>query len=67
MNFDIYTNFLCVVLSYRYFEKFYMKICGCLDIRCEKIVLHFEQNQIKNIKMMEKSINETNPPQAPSV
>ena len=31
---DIYTNALCVFLSYKAFEAYYYKICGCCDSKC---------------------------------
>ena len=31
---DLYTNFLCVLLSFRYFDRFYLTICKCCDHQC---------------------------------
>ena len=33
---DTFTNFMCVVLSYNYYGKYYKKICGCLHNRCSQ-------------------------------
>ena len=32
---DIYTNFLCIYLSYTYFARFYALLCGCCDMSCQ--------------------------------
>lgn len=34
MAIDVFTNFLCVVLSYKHYERFYFLLCGCLDNKC---------------------------------
>ena len=34
---DIYTNFLCIVLSYRYFDTYYIKLCKGTHSCCEKM------------------------------
>ena len=31
---DVYTNFLCVILSYTAFVKYYQTLCKCMDIKC---------------------------------
>ena len=33
---DLYSNFFSVLLSYRYYEKWYNKICGCCHNYCNK-------------------------------
>ena len=34
---DIYTNFLCITLSYSFFSGTYIKICGCVHRICKKM------------------------------
>ena len=36
---DVFTNFLSIILGYRYFEDHYLKICGCCDAKC-KLLCH---------------------------
>eukprot|EP01084_Bolivina_argentea_P101213 181502_1 len=37
--FDAYTNFICIILTYKFFDKYYHNICGCVDTKC-KIFCH---------------------------
>lgn len=34
---DVYTNFLCVVLTYRYFDKYYSLLCKGMHSKCESM------------------------------
>ena len=34
---DIYTNFICIVLSFNYFNKYYYKLCGKCDSKCHRL------------------------------
>eukprot|EP01083_Nonionella_stella_P043710 117953_1 len=36
LSFDIYTNCICVVLTYSSFSPYYFKLCGCLDAKLKK-------------------------------
>ena len=31
---DLYTNFFCIYLQYKYFNPYYLKICGVCDRKC---------------------------------
>ena len=45
---DLYSNFLCILLSYTYYDKYYIKICGLCHrcwIKCCK------DENIHNLKM----------------
>ena len=33
---DIYSNFICVVLTYKMFDNQYRRCCGCADEKCRK-------------------------------
>merc|ERR1712228_568834 len=33
---DVYTNFICVYLSFEHFHQFYLSICGFCDVKCYK-------------------------------
>ena len=32
--FDVYTNFICVIMCYKMFKKYYQNVCSCMDIKC---------------------------------
>ena len=34
---DVWTNFICIFLSYRSFGDYYTKMCGCCDTRCKRL------------------------------
>ena len=31
---EMYTNFGCILLTYQYFDEYYLRFCGCIDARC---------------------------------
>ena len=33
---DVYTNFLCVIMCYKAFGRYYKNFCKCFDIKCRK-------------------------------
>ena len=33
---DVYTNFLCVIMCYKAFRRYYKTLCSCFDIKCRK-------------------------------
>ena len=41
---DIYTNFVCVILTYGPFTKQYTKICGCCDKKCKSCLFKMITN-----------------------
>ena len=45
---DVYTNFLCILLSYSYFNSMYYKLCGCADKKCGKLCVRFAANKDVN-------------------
>merc|ERR1712154_65356 len=36
---DIYTNFLSIMLNYKYFGDYYHKLCRCCDSKCKDLWL----------------------------
>eukprot|EP01083_Nonionella_stella_P058853 154076_1 len=40
ITFDIYSNFLCIILSFNYFTKTYNKLCGCLHYKCQSFLMY---------------------------
>ena len=34
---DLYSNFICIVLEYDYFNGYYSRLCSCMDIKCRKL------------------------------
>eukprot|EP01083_Nonionella_stella_P084202 233044_1 len=37
ISIDIYSNFLCYSLSFKYFHKYYAKLCRCCDFKCRRL------------------------------
>lgn len=33
---DVFTNFVCIALSYQIFDKYYQLFCGCVDNKCQR-------------------------------
>eukprot|EP01083_Nonionella_stella_P095409 267862_1 len=52
LSLDIYMNFICIVLSYSYFNPYYLKLCGCLDAKVKK-------KYRRTIKMMNVEVQST--------
>eukprot|EP00485_Elphidium_margaritaceum_P013238 CAMPEP_0202686810 /NCGR_PEP_ID=MMETSP1385-20130828/2572_1 /ASSEMBLY_ACC=CAM_ASM_000861 /TAXON_ID=933848 /ORGANISM="Elphidium margaritaceum" /LENGTH=270 /DNA_ID=CAMNT_0049341467 /DNA_START=684 /DNA_END=1496 /DNA_ORIENTATION=- len=36
---DVFTNYLCILLSYNCFEKWYSRMCGKVDIKCRRLAI----------------------------
>ena len=51
---DIYANFLCIWLSYRYFGKYYDKLCGCCHLKCYKCCIACTGSKNMKRKMEEE-------------
>ena len=34
---DVWTNFSCILLTYRSFNEYYTKMCGCWDAKCKQL------------------------------
>ena len=46
---DLYTNFFSVMLSYKYYHKWYRKVCGCCHDHCDKLCAYcFAENEQDN-------------------
>merc|ERR1719242_532079 len=43
---DIVINAICLLLTYRYFEKTYVVCCGALDAKCISIYEHHDRSRI---------------------
>ena len=52
---DTWTNFICILLSYKSFNAYYTKMCGCCDIKCKELCSKFAKPQ-KNEKIQEEII-----------
>jgi len=37
---DVYTNFICIYLSFEYSQDYYSKICGWCDLKCFQCWMH---------------------------
>ena len=42
---DMYTNALCIFLSYKKFNGYYVKLCGCGDSKCQRCWMSCVKNQ----------------------
>ena len=49
---DVFTNFVCILLSYAYFNDYYDKLCGRFDIFCGGIC-----NKITGASLMNEMVN----------
>ena len=47
---DISTNFVSIFLSYKYFNDYYQRLCGCCDSKCQQLCTKCFIN--KNMKTM---------------
>jgi len=45
--FDVYTNYICILLSYNCFDKMYVKVCGKCDKKCRAICIEKILNKKK--------------------
>ena len=67
MLLDIYTNFLCITLSYSFFFGMYMKICGCMHRICKKMWYVFAgSKQIEDKFNLGSEIASASPTSPPS-
>ena len=32
---EMYTNFICILFTYQYFNEYYLTFCGCMDRKCK--------------------------------
>ena len=37
---DIFTNFLCIILSFNHFDAIYKILCGCLHSKCKSLCIY---------------------------
>lgn len=59
--FDLYTNFLCVVLTYNTFNEIYGKLCCKLDRMCYKCWTKLVRNaENKDVDMVSKELEAAN-------
>ena len=55
---DIYTNALCIFLSYKVFEGYYYKVCGFCDSKCIKKICVAARKDDENVRVgMERHID----------
>ena len=66
--FDLYSNFLSILLTYNYFHPWYIKMCGCCHKGCYKCwtncfgnknVSHQDVKEKEEVKQMEMTETET--------
>lgn len=57
--FDIFTNFITFMLSYKHFDKLYDKLLGCIDIKCKQCwirILHVESQKNLGIVVSQSNV-----------
>ena len=52
---DVYTNFINVILMNKAFDRYYIKFCGSLDIRCRKCWMR-RLDSVQNEKQLANNI-----------
>eukprot|EP00483_Globobulimina_turgida_P012102 UN12124 len=50
---EIYTNFICILLTYRHFKKQYVTFCGFMDRRCKSCCTDITNNYANNSQQRE--------------
>ena len=68
---DMYSNFLSIFLSYRYFENFYFKLCHCCNSKCQyfwTFCMHKSMADKRKLEMVvNKSVTEEKEPSVLSI
>lgn len=52
MTIDVFSNHVCILLSFGIFDEHYSKMCGCIDIECKRIcrkVSTAKQHEIEDL------------------
>ena len=52
---DITTNAICLLLTYKYFQKTYVVCCGIMDAKCTKIYEEYYEKSVSDEKKLELS------------
>ena len=42
---DVWTNFICILLSYQAFDGYYSKMCGFCDLKCKRLCVRLSKPQ----------------------
>ena len=45
---DNFTNFFCIILTNNFAEKYYLKLCGCIDNQCHKRIFKLVEKHLIN-------------------
>ena len=43
---DIYINYLCILMGYKHFNKYYVILCGCCDRKCRNIAIGYRTDPV---------------------
>ena len=63
---DVFVDVFCISLAFKFYEKYYMKICNICDLRCKSFCLSLT-NESKLVEMSKISVqNNELPSQSPS-
>ena len=51
---DVWSNFICILLSYRQFDEYYFRVCGCCDTKCkllcQKLVVLKDKIEVASVE-----------------
>merc|ERR1712228_280737 len=56
---DIYTNFISIILTFKTFDPFYLKVCGCCDVRCKLLCQSCTNRRLMKMEQMEKAVSKS--------
>ena len=59
---DVWTNFICIFLSYGAFNRYYKRMCGCCDTSCKQLCGKFakpQQDEEMELEKVESVVSES--------
>ena len=59
---DVYSNFICFMLTYNSAEKYYVKLCGCCDSKCQSLCLSIVNRENKSTGYLKREITDSTQP-----
>ena len=55
---DVYTNLICFVLTFQSFEKYYNKLCGCCDSKCQRMCIWMVNRNVQSTWELNRSVSD---------
>eukprot|EP01083_Nonionella_stella_P091108 254626_1 len=53
---DVYTNFLSIVLGYKWFKTYYVKLCGCCDLKFHTLLVRNKREPAVSMSAPETTV-----------